>query len=367
MSKPRSSVELAVGVVAVVSAAVTLAFVAYAFVCSPQNPVAAEIGFEAQRVARGFALYVDPWKGAWENGAPPSRYYVLYTPIFPWIVGKLAALVGGGSPSLDTIRLVGRVIAVSGWLVVHVVPVWLAPKENRRTTAIAALLGASVYFVSRHAASMSPDALATALLVAGVARSVRRGEVDPVSAMLLIAAPFVKPSCLGGVAGAALVHLALRQGKWLRSLVAAVVCAVGLAIVCHLASDGQWLANIEKLDRPAAHAHAVDPGVRQPRHAPRRAPRNRRVARMAEARHVARARTSPRQHRVDDVHDGEARQRLALLARAHGARARHDFAASSVRERLPTRALGCPCIRRARGRRELAAIREGAGACSSPR
>jgi hypothetical protein len=232
--------EILVAIVAVLSALATLAFVAYAFVKGPQNPVAAEIGFEALRVARKLPLYVDPWKGAWEDGAPPARYYVLYTPMFPWIVGKLS------SPNLESIRVVGRLIAVTAWLVAHVVPVAFAPKDKRWVTGIAAMLGAGIYFVSRHAASMSPDTLATALVCLGIVRTVRRDRIDPVAAVLLITAPFIKPSCLGGVAGAALVHLALRRPGWIRTTVAAAAAGLALMLACHLASDGQWLSNISR-------------------------------------------------------------------------------------------------------------------------
>ena len=102
---------------AALSAFVTAAFVAHAFWYSPQNPVASEMAFEALRVARKLPLYVDPWKGAWEDGAPPSRYYVLYTPIFPFLVGKIAAL---WRPTLEGVQMTGRIIAVVSWLAFHV-------------------------------------------------------------------------------------------------------------------------------------------------------------------------------------------------------------------------------------------------------
>lgn len=240
----RSLLETIVGILAILSALATVVFVAHAFVKSPQNPVAAEIGFEALRVARGLPLYVDPWKGAWEDGAPPARYYVLYTPMFPWIIGKLAHLLGASTP--DGIRVVGRLVAVSAWVTVHVAPVVGAPKQARRVTAIAAMLGAGVYFVSRHAASMSPDTLATVLVCLGVLRAVRKDRIDPIAAMLLVSAPFIKPSCLGGVAGAALVHLALRRPGWIRSTMVGAAAVLGLAMASHLASDGAWLSNISR-------------------------------------------------------------------------------------------------------------------------
>jgi hypothetical protein len=75
---------------------------------------------------------------------------------------------------------------------------------------------------------------------------VRRNGVDPLSAVLIVAAPFVKPSGIGGFAGAALVHLALRRPGWVRSLVAAALGVLALLALSHVASDGQWLANMTR-------------------------------------------------------------------------------------------------------------------------
>ena len=77
-------------------------------------------------------------------------------------------------------------------------------------------------------------------------RRPRKDRIDPVAAVLLLGAPFIKPSCLGGVAGAAVVHLALRRPGWVRTTVAGAGAALGLAAVCHVASDGAWLANITR-------------------------------------------------------------------------------------------------------------------------
>jgi hypothetical protein len=231
-------VERAVAALAVLSALFTLAFVAYSYLYSPQNPVSSEIQFEAWRVARKLPLYVDPWKGAWEDGPPPSRYYVLYTPIFPTLVGLLSG------HSLESVKTVGRTIAVLSWLGFHVPAVVFAPKERRRVTVLAAMLAGGIYFLARNAASMSPDTLATALVCGGVLRAALADEIDPIAAVLLIAGPFVKPSCLGGVAGAAIALFALRRPGWVRGLLAGLGTFVVIAGLCHLASDGAWLHHI---------------------------------------------------------------------------------------------------------------------------
>jgi hypothetical protein len=92
---------------------------------------------------------------------------------------------------------------------------------------------------------MSPDALATALVCGGVLRAALADEIDPIAAVLLIAGPFVKPSCLGGVAGAAIALFALRRPGWIRGLLAGLGAFVVLAGLCHLASDGAWIRHIE--------------------------------------------------------------------------------------------------------------------------
>lgn len=239
--KPSRDVgESVLRVVALLVALVALAFVAHAFFRAPPTPVASEIGYEAYRVARHLPLYVDPWKGAWEDGAPPARFFVLYTPLFPWFVGKLA------SPSLAAVRVVGRTIALLSWLAVLGVPVLVARPGRRRHAAYAAMLGAGIYFVARHAASMSPDTLAAALVCIGVLRAAKKDGVDPLAAMLLVAAPLVKPSCLGGVGGIALVHFALRRPGWVRSTAAGLFVALLLVGASHVASDGAWLSNISR-------------------------------------------------------------------------------------------------------------------------
>lgn len=224
--------------VAVLLACAALAFVARAFVHRPDNPVEAELLFEAQRVALGRPLYVDPALGAWEDGAPPSRFYVLYTPLWPWLVGHLAG------PSIASLRHAGRGIATLAWLVVFVAPVVGATRQQRRATAIAALLGLSVYFLARNAPAATPDTLAVAVACLGLVRIVRSGKVDTLSLALVAMAPLVKPSCLGVLGGVVIAHLAGRERDRYRVLfgAAALVSLVGLSFTA--ISEGGWLTHI---------------------------------------------------------------------------------------------------------------------------
>ena len=213
-------------------------FVVLALTRRPDNPVEAELIFEALRVARGQALYVDPAIGAWEDGGPPSRFYVLYTPVWPWLLGHLAG------PDVAAIRLVGRGIAAAAWLAIFVVPAAAASRARRRTVATAALLGVGLYFLARNAPAATPDTLAVALACAGLVRAARRGHVDAVSAVLMAVAPLVKPSCLGVLAGAAIAHVAAREPGRLRAVLAGGGAALAVALFCHGVSDGAWLTHI---------------------------------------------------------------------------------------------------------------------------
>ena len=217
---------------------VAVGFVALALTRRPDNPVEAELVYEALRAASGRSLYVDPSLGAWEDGGPPSRFYVLYTPVWPWLVGHLAG------PNVEAIRVVGRCIATAAWLAIFIVPVAAASRVRRRTVATAALLGLGLYFLARNAPSATPDTLAVAFACAGLVRAAKRGHVDAISAALLAVAPLVKPSCLGVLAGAAIAHVASREPGRFRAVLGGAAAALALALFCQVASDGAWLTHI---------------------------------------------------------------------------------------------------------------------------
>lgn len=223
---------------AVLAAIGTIAFIAFSVARRNITAVEGELAFEALRVAHGFSLYVDPSMGAWEYGSPPSRYYVLYSPIWPGIVGHLAG------PTLASVERIGRLVGVFSYAFIHVCPVVAAPRERRWTTALAALVAFSVYFLARNAPSACPDLLASALACFGLVRAARRGHFDPLSAAFLLAAPFVKPSCIGVLCGASIAHLLVRGPRFVRTTLAAVAIALGLVGVCMAGSSGEWLVHL---------------------------------------------------------------------------------------------------------------------------
>ena len=170
--------------------------------------------FQASRLQRGLPLYVDPAVGAWEMGPPPSRYYVLYTPLWPWILAHVspATLLG--------VRTVGRALNGLLFLATLGAVVHAARPENRRVVLTGALLAVGLAMLVREAGTADADMAAVALSTLGLLRMNRRRGLDALSAVLLAVAPLVKPSVLGTPVGAVLAHV-VTHGKngWRRVLV----------------------------------------------------------------------------------------------------------------------------------------------------
>ena len=229
-------------VVAAVCGAAGLAFLVYGTQARPYGVVEAELLFQATRLRRGFPLYVDPFVGAWELGPPPSRYYVLYTPVWPWLLAHAGASTAVG------MRGVGRVVNSLLYLATLAIVVRTSRPAERLLVGTAALLVLGFAMLTREAGLATADMPAVALAVAGLARTLRKGGLDSASAALLMAAPLVKPSVLGIPAGAVLAHLFVQRKPGVRAmllpLVSGGVVAGGLVAVFHVASGGAWLTHI---------------------------------------------------------------------------------------------------------------------------
>jgi hypothetical protein len=233
--------------VAVVCAACGLVFLAHALLARPYGTVEAELVFEASRIARRLPLYVDPYAGAWDAGPPPSRYYVLYTPIWPWV---LAHLPGPASPTLESMRTGGRLLNAVLWVLTLGALVRASTPANRLAVATGACLALGFSALVREAGLATADMPAVALSSIGLARLARKGRLDALSAAALVAAPLVKPSVLGGAAGAYTAHvLANRRGgaRLLAEPIASGALVAGaMAALYHVWSDGQWLVHIAR-------------------------------------------------------------------------------------------------------------------------
>jgi hypothetical protein len=81
-----------------------------------------------------------------------------------------------------------------------------------------------------------PDSFACCLAAVGLTRAIRNGKVDALSAVLLVLAPWLKPTLLGLPAGALLADAFLRRTPRMLAL-ASVVC-VGIGVVLYVASSG---------------------------------------------------------------------------------------------------------------------------------
>ena len=229
-------------VVAAVCAAAGVVFLAHGWLTRPFGRVEAELVFQASRIQRGLPLYVDPAQGAWEMGPPPSRYYVLYTPLWPWLLAKLSPATFLG------MRSVGRAINGLLFLATLGAVVGASRRENRGVVFTGALLAVGLAMLVREAGTADADMAAVALSTFGLLRMNRRQGLDALSATLLAAAPLVKPSVLGTPVGAVVAHVVThwKSGprRLLLPLLAGALVAGSLAAVFHVWSHGVWLTHI---------------------------------------------------------------------------------------------------------------------------
>ncbi len=228
-------------VIAIVCAACGVVFLAYAATTRPYGAVEAEMVFQASRIQRGWPLYTDPFVGAWEAGAPPSRYYVLYTPAWPWLLATL-------SPStLFGMCTVGRVFNSALMVLTLTLVVRAAKPENRLTVATGACLALGLELLVRETGLACADMPAVALAAFGLMRMNRKGALDPLATALLATAPLVKPSVLGIAFGALVAHAIVRR-KSTRHLLVPLLGGVAVAAVLlplfHVWSHGAWLQHI---------------------------------------------------------------------------------------------------------------------------
>ena len=209
----------------------------------PLDGVEAEILFEAQRIRAGLPLYVDPLVGAFEYGEPPSRYYVLYPPIWS------AAVAIFPSPP------VARIVSLAAWWGALFWAAARSPRERRLPALAIAAFVASFQTLMQFGSTMRPDALAVGLAGLALARAIERGRLDAISAMLFALAAWTKPNVLGLGAGVLVASLARDGRATARALVAPFALSAAIAATLHVASHGQW---VEHLRRSTLQAWSLD-------------------------------------------------------------------------------------------------------------
>ena len=224
----RPSLILRLAVVVVAAAALaSLAYSVMTLGVRPLDGVEGEVLFEGQRLREGLPIYTDPIAGVTDYGPVPSRFYVLYPPVWAWLVSWVPP---------RSAMLVARTVACFAWFGLLLAITLRAPREKRGTAAFAAAFTAGVYTLALYGAAARPDALAVALAGAALVRSVERGKVDMAAAALFALAAWTKPNVMGLAAGAFAVQLFVDRKVAGRAIAAALFVTGGLAAILQYAS-----------------------------------------------------------------------------------------------------------------------------------
>ena len=229
---------------AVLAALAGIAFLLHGIFARPYTEIEAQLIFHANRIRAHLPLYVDPRVGAWDMGAPPSRYYVTYPPAWAWLLAHFCP-----ASSVAT-RSLGRAVNVVLFLSILVNVSRGARLPNRGAVLTGALLVLGLHMLVREAGLAQADVPALALVAFGTLRANKRGEMDAWCGALIGAAPLVKPNALGAGVGLMLAHLYLNRNRGWRTLAPPFVgiAAVGASLICmyHTCSGGQWLVHVAR-------------------------------------------------------------------------------------------------------------------------
>jgi hypothetical protein len=236
-SSGRRACGMAASLVVAIACLATLLFALSTIVSRPLDGSEGNFLFDASRIREKLALYVDPRLGAWDYGSTPSRYYVLYAPMWAAV---LAVVPGAFAPTC------ARALSLAAWLALLGGSVVTAPRPRRHAAALAALFVAGLYPLTLFAASGRPDAVAVALTGAAVLRSVRRERVGALEGALFALAPFLKPNVFAAGLGAIAADVAARRGKAWPALVAAASTAAVCAGALQALSGGVWVEHLVK-------------------------------------------------------------------------------------------------------------------------
>jgi len=215
----------------------------------PIETVEGEILFEAQRVRENFALYVDPVLGAYDYGAVPSRYHVLYTPLWPYVLSGLPAGV-----ALATARLA----SACAWYGLLAAVAFAAPVERRRAALASAALAGCTFMIVRHCATATADSVAVVLAGVALLRTLRVGRADAWAGALFALAVWTKPNVVGLASGVLLHEIFTGRSRSLKPLAAALALSAVVGFWTYRVSHGAWLAHLLRSTlQPASLRRAV--------------------------------------------------------------------------------------------------------------
>jgi hypothetical protein len=224
----RRSIQLTAAI-ALVSLLATLAFALGTLRQRPLENTEGCLLFEAARIREGLALYTNPIAGAFDYGAVPVRAYVLYPPLWAFLlslVPKGAAVWAGRSVSL--LAWYGSL----GWIG------WGAYVRRRPWGALAVVFFSGVYSLALYGGSARPDALAVAFAAVVLERTVRANrDPSPLALAAYTLAAFLKPNVIGLGLGAVLFLLSAPK-RAVRALLGSLSVAAVLITALVMASHG---------------------------------------------------------------------------------------------------------------------------------
>ncbi len=236
VAAPRWFMVLATATVAIA----LMAALAYAFgtlTVRPLDGVEGEALYEASRLRAFLPLYTDPAVGTFDAGPVPTRFFVLYPPLWP----ALLSLV-----SQAWAPFAGRIVACAAWFGVLAFIASRASPQRRRTALGAAAFAGGIYTLALFGSAARPDALAVALAGAALWRTVTKGTADTVCGVAFALAAWTKPNVLGIAVGTFVALLCVDKRGLARALAGALAVSVVVAGTLQVVSRGVWLEHLAR-------------------------------------------------------------------------------------------------------------------------
>jgi hypothetical protein len=223
--------------IAVVSLGASLAFAFGTLFARPLENTEGCLLFEASRIRMGLALYIDPAFGAFDYGPVPVRYYVLYPPLWAFLLSRAPASAAAAC---------GRIVSLAAW---YGVLAWIGLGAYRRQRLLGVLFVVfvgGVYLLTLYGASARPDALAVAIAAVALERVVlSKRPPSALLAGLFAVAAFLKPNVVGMAVGAAL-SLARAPRRLLPLVLGFTVVSAALLLPLWAVSHGALGVHIER-------------------------------------------------------------------------------------------------------------------------
>ena len=218
-----------------VSLAASLAYVGGTLGVRPLDGVEGEVLYEAHRLRMGLPLYIDPVAGALDEGPVPARFFVLYPPVWSWLVSFVPEAWAAAA---------GRCAGAIAWFGVLATVASTALPARRRVAWTAAAFVGGIYTLTLFGASARPDAVAVALAGLGLARALRLGRVDAGCGALFALGAWIKPNVWGIAAGAMVAGWRLDRRSALHAVGASLGTSAVISAVLQRASGGAWLDHL---------------------------------------------------------------------------------------------------------------------------